>query len=146
MDSLVVNSVKLSFLSIPENVALARGVMASFSTQLDLTVSDLEELKVAISEAVSNAIIHGYQNMGDQIVELDAILYKDRLEISVIDTGVGIRDVNEAMKPAFSTVSDRMGLGFAFMQSFMDDLQVSSEPNKGTRVTMIKMLVPYMGS
>jgi len=135
------NSVTIQFNSIPENVSLARVLAATVAAQLDMTISDLDELKVAVSEAVSNAIIHGYENNPEKIVELEIHCYREKLVISVTDYGVGIADVEQALQPAFTTDSERMGLGFVFIQSFMDKLEVKSEPNKGTKVTMTKNLV-----
>ena len=136
------NQITLTFSSIPENVSIARLLIASVGGQLDLPLNDIEELKVAISEAVSNAIIHGYQSNPQHIVYLNLDIAVDNLTITVEDEGCGISDVAQAMQPAFSTDSERMGLGFVFMQSFMDELQVDSELEVGTTVTMIKHLKP----
>ncbi len=132
------NQMKLSFMSIPENVPLARVTVAAFASQLDFTLEDLEEIRVAVSEAVSNCIIHGYKNDPNYTVSIICTVFEDVLEISIEDQGVGIEDVSQAMQAAFSTESDRMGLGFTFMQSFMDKLNVESSLNKGTKVTMVK--------
>ena len=134
------NQLVLTFSSIAENVGIARLLIASLGGQLDLSLNDIEELKVAVSEAVSNAIIHGYQNRSNHIVYLDLEVSDDTLKIVVRDEGCGIPDVEQAMQPAFSTDPDRMGLGFVFMQSFMDDLQVESSVGLGTTVTMKKLL------
>ncbi|MDQ7095828.1 anti-sigma F factor [Desulfosporosinus sp. PR] len=134
------NQLALTFSSIAENVGIARLLIASVGGQLDLPLNDIEELKVAVSEAVSNAIIHGYQNQANRIVYLNLEVTSDTLKIVVKDEGCGIRDVEQAMQPAFSTDPERMGLGFVFMQSFMDDLQVDSVVNVGTTVTMLKKL------
>ncbi len=134
------NQIKLTFSSLPENVSTARLLVASVGSQLDLSLSDLEELKVAVSEAVSNAIIHGYRNVPDNIVHLEMEIALNQLKIIVIDQGCGIPDVEQAMQPAFSTDPERMGLGFVFMQSFMDELDVISVINQGTTITMVKYL------
>ncbi|HWQ42928.1 MAG TPA: anti-sigma F factor [Desulfosporosinus sp.] len=136
------NQITLTFSSIPENVSIARLLIASVGGQLDLPLNDIEELKVAISEAVSNAIIHGYQSNPKHIVYLNLDIAVDNLTVTVKDEGCGISDVAQAMQPAFSTDPERMGLGFVFMQSFMDELQVDSELEVGTTVTMIKHLKP----
>ncbi|MDD2234753.1 MAG: anti-sigma F factor [Desulfitobacteriaceae bacterium] len=136
------NFVKLVFSSLPENVSSARLLVASVGSQLDLSLNDLEEIKVAVSEAVSNAIIHGYNNAPDNFVHLEMEITLNQLKVLVIDQGCGIPDVKQAMQPAFSTDPERMGLGFVFMQSFMDELRVTSEINKGTTVTMVKYLSP----
>ena len=134
------NQITLTFSSIPENVGIARLLIASVGGQLDLSLNDIEELKVAISEAVSNAIIHGYQSNPNRIVYLNLDIAVDNLKITVKDEGCGISDIAQAMQPAFSTDPERMGLGFVFMQSFMDELQVESTLEVGTTVTMIKHL------
>lgn len=130
---------ELSLLSRSENVALARLLAAALVGERDITVAELDEIKVAVSEAVSNAIIHGYQNDPQCYVEMSLGLSQKELLISIHDDGVGIADIEEAMRPNFSS-GGRMGLGFAFMQSFMDDVDVSSLPGAGTTVTMRKKL------
>ncbi len=134
------NRVKLEFNSLPENLALARLVVASVASQTNFTLDDVEELKVAVSEAVSNSIIHGYGNCPDGLITLEVWQDNAKLVIVVSDQGKGIADIALAMQPAFSTEPDRMGLGFVFMQSFMDDLHVESEPAKGTAVKLVKLL------
>jgi len=132
----------LTFTSIPENVSIARMLIASLGAQLDLSLNDIEELKVVVSEAVSNAIIHGYHNEPSSIVWLDLNVIDNTLQIIVKDEGCGISDIEQAMQPAYSSDPERMGLGFTFMQSFMDDLNVESTVNMGTTVTMSKKLQP----
>lgn len=134
------NHLNLTFSSIAENVSITRLLIASVGAQLDLALNDIEELKVAVSEAVSNAIIHGYQNNPDHIVYFDLDINSDSLKIVVKDDGCGITNIEQAMQPAYSTDPERMGLGFVFMQSFMDELQVESTLEVGTTVTMIKHL------
>ncbi|MDR3586575.1 MAG: anti-sigma F factor [Desulfosporosinus sp.] len=134
------NQLSLTFSSISENVGITRLLIASVGAQLDLPLNDIEELKVAVSEAVSNAIIHGYKNNPNHIVYLNLDIAKDTLKIVVKDEGCGISNVEQAMQPAYSTDPERMGLGFVFMQSFMDELQVDSTLEVGTTVTMIKHL------
>lgn len=140
MDKIVKNQITLQFLSKGENVGLARVTIAALASQLELTLNDLEEIKVATSEAVSNAIIHGYQNKPDGIVKVTGTLYDDTLVIEVVDEGVGIADIKQAMQPAFSTDPERMGLGFVFMQSFMDEVDVDSRVNSGTKVILRKRI------
>jgi len=132
------NQLILTFSSISENVGITRLLIASVGAQLDLPLNDIEELKVAVSEAVSNAIIHGYKNNPNHIVYLNLDITGDTLKIVVKDEGCGISNVEQAMQPAFSTDPERMGLGFVFMQSFMDELQVESALEEGTTVTMMK--------
>ncbi|SFQ96448.1 anti-sigma F factor [Desulfoscipio geothermicus] len=130
------NKAVLEFSSRTENVAFARVAVAAFVSQLDFTLSDIEEIKVAVSEAVSNAIIHGYGNNPDHTVRLELRVAEEYMEIEVIDQGKGIKDISQALEPAYSTDPERMGLGFAFMQSFMEKFSVQSTPGKGTRIKM----------
>lgn len=133
-----VNKINTSFSSLPENVTIARLLASTVGSQFDLPINELEELKVAVSEAVSNAIIHGYGNNQDQMVTLTIEASSEKIRIEVIDQGCGIPDVHQAMQASYSTDPERMGLGFVFMQSFMDELDVQSQPNIGTRVIMVK--------
>lgn len=135
-----VNKMSLTFSSLPENVTISRMLASALGAQLDLPINELEELKVAVSEAVSNAIIHGYGNNPEQFVTLEFETTSEKLIIQVIDKGCGISDVKQAMQASFSTDPERMGLGFIFMQSFMDDLRVESELGSGTKVIMVKHL------
>lgn len=134
------NSLALTFSSIAENVTIARMLIASIGAQLDLALNDIEELKVVVSEAVSNAIIHGYQNDPEKLVSMEIEFNTEVLQIIVRDQGCGIADVEQAMQPAYSTDPERMGLGFVFMQSFMDELTVDSVVDQGTTLTMVKDL------
>lgn len=134
------NNLALTFSSIAENVSIARMLIASIGAQLDLSLNDIEELKVVVSEAVSNAIIHGYQNEPEKLVSLEIEFNPELLRIIVRDQGCGIPDIEQAMQPAYSTDPERMGLGFVFMQSFMDHLTVDSIVDQGTTVTMVKDL------
>lgn len=136
------NYIRMEFPGLPENVGLARITVASFISQIDLTINELEEIKVAISEAVSNAIIHGYQNSGQGTVVLEAFRSDNKLILIVEDKGQGIADIKQAMEPSFSTDPERMGLGFVFMKSFMDKLEVESKVGQGTKVIMTKNLAP----
>lgn len=135
----VKNYVKFEFSSLPQNVAFARACVGAFATQLDCTLDDIEEIKLVVSEAVSNCIIHGYSNDPyGQIVIIAYIHDNNSLEIIIEDYGKGITDINKALRPTFSSDPNRMGLGFTFMQSFMDELEVHSEPNKGTSLKLIR--------
>jgi stage II sporulation protein AB (anti-sigma F factor) len=136
------NQMSLTFTSVPENVLVARMLASSVGAQLDLPMNDLEELKVAVSEAVSNAIIHAYGNTPDRTVAMDIHVLNDVISVRVSDTGCGIADIPQAMQASFSTDPERMGLGFVFMKSFMDTLEVTSEPGKGTTVLMSKSFQP----
>ena len=133
------NKLRLRFLSRPENVSLARLLAAALAAERELTLAELDEIKVAVSEAVSNAIIHGYDNQPDHYVEMSLALTREQLVVSIHDEGRGIANVEQAMRPNWSG-SGRMGLGFAFMHSFMDGVEVISHPGEGTTVTLRKDL------
>ncbi|MDT8901096.1 anti-sigma F factor [Anaeroselena agilis] len=133
------NEIRMSFPSNSENVGIARITAAAFASQLDLTISDIEEIKVAVSEAITNAVIHGY-GAGEGEIEFTLMLDGDRLEFVVADHGKGIADIEQARQPSFSTDPDRMGLGFVFMESFMDEVVVESAVGTGTTVRMVKRL------
>ena len=138
----MLNSVKLTFASRSVNEGFARAVVAAFLVPLDPTVPQLADLKTAVSEAVTNCIVHAYpDSIGP--VTLTAALYEGGLvRNTVSDRGVGIADVEQAMQPMYTTGNpeERAGLGFAVMQSFMDKVKVSSTPGRGTRVTLSKRL------
>ena len=134
------NSVTLKVKSIGENVSLVRMVVSGFLFPYDLTFEALDEIKIALSEAVSNCIIHGYENAEDQEVTVKMEVKEHQLTIQVIDTGIGIADIEQAMEPAFSTREEHMGLGFVFMQTFMDRIEVYSQPGQGTTVLLHKTL------
>lgn len=133
------NEMEIIFQSRSSNEAFARVTVAAFMTSLNPTVEEVADVKTAVSEAVTNAIIHGYENEVHNICikckTLDQTLY---LEIS--DTGKGIVDVQKAMEPMFTTKPEmeRAGMGFSFMEAFMDELEVVSAPGKGTTVKMKK--------
>ncbi len=118
-----------------ENVGLTRIAVASLATQLPFGMGEVEEIKVAVSEAVSNAVLHAYDDDGE--VEIRAEVHPGQLIVIVTDWGRGIGDVDQACQAGFSTLPDRMGLGFAFMQSFMDSLDIESGTS-GTVITMKK--------
>ncbi len=135
------NYIKAEFPSKSANEAFARSLIAAFAAQLDPTLDELGDIKTAVSEAVTNAIVHAYpEEMG--VVFLKArILSGDTLEVTIKDRGRGIPDVKQAMEPLFSTGGeDRSGMGFTIMESFMDKLQVRSRPGKGTTVTMKRQI------
>lgn len=134
------NRVELRVKSIGENVSLVRMMASGFLYPYDVTFDVLDEIKIALSEAVSNCMIHGYDNAEDQEVVVTMEVQNRHLTIQVQDTGVGIVDIARAMEPAFSTREEHMGLGFVFMQTFMDQIEVCSEPGRGTTVIMQKQL------
>ncbi|HHT48901.1 MAG TPA: anti-sigma F factor [Firmicutes bacterium] len=131
------NYLKVSFPSLPENVSLSRVIVASFAAQLDFTLNELEEIRVATSEAVSNCVIHAYREYDGEI-QLELKIHDGNLLIKVIDEGCGIQDLNLAKTPAYSTDPERMGLGLVFMDSFMDEMTIESQLNQGTQVLMVK--------
>lgn len=133
------NAMKLTFSSLSENEAFARNVVATFILNLNPTLSEINDIKTAVSEAVTNAIVHGYPD-GVGEIELIARLDGRVLYIEVIDDGVGISDVKKALEPCFTTGAERSGMGFTVMQAFMDEVEVKSAPNKGTRITMTKRI------
>ena len=131
------NYITLEFLSRSTNEGFARGAVACFAAQLDPTLEELGDIKTAVSEAVTNAIVHAYPDALGRIVVKARVLEEDVLEISVRDWGRGIADVAQARTPLFTTGGEeRSGMGFTIMESFMDRLTVHSAEGKGTRVTM----------
>ena len=131
---------KLEFESIPSNEAFARVVVAAFLTRLNPTMEEVADIKTAISEAVTNAIIHGYDSREDGIVRIEAELYENEVTIVVSDEGKGIEDIKQAMEPLYTSRPDleRSGMGFTVMDTFMDYLRVESEKGAGTRVIIKK--------
>lgn len=155
---LVKNEMEIYFDAVSKNEGFARMAVAAFVAHLNPTLEELADIKTAVSEAVTNAIIHGYENLhgygkyGDKQpvavvihpgkVRLKCCLEGDVLHIEVEDHGKGIEDIERAMEPLFTTKPeyDRSGMGFAFMEAFMDDLEVESMPGRGTTVRMQKKL------
>lgn len=120
-----------------ENIAIARLAVGAFAGTLGFTLAEVDEIKVAVSEAVTNCIVHAYRN-GHGTVRIEGHIRGDELQITVSDSGCGIPDVAAARTAAYSSEPDRMGLGFVFMESFMDGLVVHSTVGVGTTVTMSK--------
>lgn len=138
----IINEAKIQFPSYSANESFARSAAAAFAAQADPTVQEISEIKTAVSEAVTNAIVHGYRDTVG-MVEMTLRLYSDdSLYISVRDKGRGIEDIEQAMTPLFTTAAEeeRSGLGFSVMESFTDKLRVKSAAGKGTSVTMEKKL------
>ncbi|MDO4540141.1 MAG: anti-sigma F factor [Syntrophomonadaceae bacterium] len=131
--------VKIQFMSRPENVAFARASTAAFASRLNVTLEEIEELRLVVSEAVSNCVVHAYPGDREQKIELCAeILEDERLELTVTDWGVGIADVAAALQSNYSNRPEHMGLGFTFMKTFMDQMEVTSTPGQGTQVRLVK--------
>lgn len=135
------NSMRIEFPNKSDNERFARTVAAAFVLELDPTVDQISELKTAVSEAVTNAIIHGYDNT-EGIVTMEGNIYDDTVEFVISDSGVGIPDIRRAREPLFTgkPEMERSGMGFTIMETFMDNIEVESEVGKGTRITMSKKL------
>ena len=136
------NEMETTFLSVAENESFARVVIAAFAVQLSPTVSEIADIKTAVSEAVTNAIVHGYEGSSGMVTLRAAIDDRSTITVEVRDSGRGIADVPKAMEPFFTThpEQERSGMGFAVMQTFMDDVDVESAPGKGTIVRMSKRI------
>lgn len=141
------NYVTLEFLSRSSNEGFARVAAAGFAAQLDPTLDELGDIKTAVSEAVTNAIVHAYPDSIGQVVVKVRICPDQVLEVTVRDHGLGIPDVEKARQPMFTTGGEeRSGMGFTIMESFMDKLVVRSTPGRGTTVVMRKRLAPRLKS
>lgn len=138
-----INDMKLTFLSRSANESFARAAVAAFAAQLDPAVDELVDLRTAVSEAVTNAIVHAYPNALGPITLTVALYENGHIRVQVRDRGCGIPDVGQAMQPLFTTGGEeRSGLGFSVMESFTDRLRVRSTAGKGTTVTMEKYIAP----
>lgn len=135
------NYIKLEFPSLSANESFARAAAAGFASQLDPTLEELGDIKTSVSEAVTNAIVHAYPDTIGKIYMRLRIIDGEKLEIVVRDWGKGIDNLEQAMEPMFTTGGgERSGMGFTIMESFMDKLKVKSKPDKGTTVTMTRVL------
>ena len=135
------NAMQVEFDAKSVNEGFARVTVAAFLTQLDPTLDEIADVKTAVSEAVTNAIIHGYESKEGK-VRLSCVLEGNTAVITIEDNGIGIKDVKRAMEPFYTTKPEleRSGMGFAFMEAFMDDIQVESTPKIGTKVTLTKKI------
>ena len=135
------NEMKLEFTSKSSNEAFARIAVAAFAAQLDPTIEELADIKTAVSEAVTNCIIHGYEEK-EGIIKIECKLFVNSIEIIISDEGKGIEDIDKAKEPLYTSKPDleRSGMGFTIMESFMDEMKVESILGIGTKVTMKKML------
>ncbi len=140
----VINEMKLTFLSKSSNESFARVVAAAFVSQLDPTIDKLADIKTAVSEAVTNSIVHAYRNCCGKIHMNIKITSDYRVIIVIKDSGCGIDDLSQALEPCFTTApqEERSGMGFTVMEAFMDKVSVKSSPGRGTRVTMEIRLLP----
>ena len=138
----VINECRISFPALSVNEGYARTCTAAFAAQCDPTVKELSELKTAVSEAVTNAIVHGFRERSGNVELILRQLSGGLMQLTVRDKGAGIADIEQAMTPLFTTApeEERSGLGFSVMESFMDRVSVKSSPGKGTTVTMEKQL------
>lgn len=141
MKSIYENEMKLEFISKSNNEAFARISVAAFVAQLDPTIEELSDIKTAVSEAVTNSIIHGYENT-EGVVKLSCRIIGNAIIIEVADTGKGIENIEEARKPLYTSKPnlERSGMGFTIMESFMDEIKVESIVSIGTKVTMKKII------
>ena len=137
-----VNEMKLVIPSRSANESYARVAVAAFAAQLDPTIEEINDIKTAVSEAVTNCIVHAYRDKIGTIFLTVKLFEEGKISIKIRDSGCGIENVEQAMEPLFTTGNpeERSGLGFAVMQSFMDKVKVSSQPGKGTRVVLTKRL------
>jgi len=138
----IYNELKTSFPAISENESLARIICASFVSQLDPTIEELTDIKTAVSEAVTNSIVHGYSDKNEGSVSLNCKIEENTVTIEVIDSGKGIEDIKKAMEPMYTTCPEmeRSGMGFTVMETFMDKIDVTSVPGVGTKVVMSKLI------
>lgn len=136
------NEMKLTFSALSENESFARVAVAAFISQLDPTMEELNDLKTVVSEAVTNAIIHGYDNNPEGMVTIEATINGDTVRLVVRDNGSGIEDLDLARQPLYTSKPEleRSGMGFTIMENFMDVFDVSSEPGAGTSIAMTKRI------
>jgi len=134
------NKVSIELCSISQNEGFARVAVAAFVSQLDPTVEEITDVKTAVSEAVTNSIIHGYENRKEGIIKIEASITGNEITIIITDKGKGIQDIDQAMEPLYTSRPDleRSGMGFTVMETFMDSLEVSSKDGQGTRIVMKK--------
>ncbi|EIJ78745.1 anti-sigma F factor [Bacillus methanolicus PB1] len=136
------NEMHLQFSALSQNESFARVAVAAFIAQLDPTMDELTEIKTVVSEAVTNAIIHGYENDPKGIVYISVFIEDRIVEMTIKDEGVGIKDIEEARQPLFTTKPEleRSGMGFTIMENFMDEVEVHSQPGSGTEIRLRKLL------
>ena len=134
------NKMSIEFVSKSQNEGFARVAVAAFVAQLDPTIDEINDVKTAVSEAVTNSIIHGYENREDGLVRIDAEINENEVTLIITDKGSGIDDIGQAMEPLYTSRPDleRSGMGFTVMETFMDELDVESEKGIGTKVVIKK--------
>ena len=135
------NNMSITFDAKSQNESLARMVVAAFLTEVDPTIEEINDIKTAVSEAVTNCIIHGYENT-EGIVKITAKLFANTIEIEISDSGKGIADIELARKPLYTTKAnlERSGMGFTIMESFMDEVHIESVLGIGTKIVMKKII------
>ena len=135
------NEMNLEFISKSSNESFARITVAAFASQLDPTIDEIADIKTAVSEAVTNCIIHGYED-SQGLIKIHCLIQENEILIEISDNGKGIEDVNIAKKPLYTSKPnlERSGMGFTIMESFMDELNIESVLNLGTKVTMKKII------
>lgn len=136
------NEMFVEFSSISSNESFARVVVGSFIAQLDPTMEELTEIKTVVSEAVTNSIIHGYNNEPNHLISISCLICEDEIDLTIKDSGIGIIDIEEARQPLYTSKPEleRSGMGFTIIESFMDSVEVVSSTDKGTIVSMTKQL------
>ncbi len=139
----VINKFSMNMMSCSANESFARAAISAFALQLDPTIEDISDIKTAVSEAVTNCIVHAYKEKAGKIYITAEICDNFSIRIKIKDRGCGIEDIGKAMQPLFSSIGDeRAGLGFSVMQSFMDKISVRSKVGYGTTVTLVKNISP----
>lgn len=141
MENVYENKMKLEFLSKSSNEAFARITVASFASQLDPNIEEISDIKTAVSEAVTNSIIHGYEDKTG-IIKIECTLFANSIEIQISDNGKGIENIEKAKEPLYTTKPEleRSGMGFTIMENFMDELKIESVVGVGTKITMKKVI------
>lgn len=134
------NKIKIEFEGKSQNEGFARVAIAAFASQLDPTLDEITDVKTAVSEAVTNSIIHGYEGKKEGIVSIEAELFQNEITIIISDFGKGIKDVEKAREPLYTSRPDleRSGMGFTVMETFMDSIEVTSKEGEGTRIVLKK--------
>ena len=134
------NEIKMTFLSKRCNISVIRNMIGAMLVENNPTITFINELKTVTSEAITNSIVHGYNNSEDEYIDLNIFIKKDKVIIEIIDKGIGIPDINKAKEPLYSTKHDeeRSGLGFTIMELFSDDLVIESKINEGTYIKFEK--------
>lgn len=140
---MITNKFTMTMLSKSANESFVRSCVAAFASQLDPTLEEISDIKTAVSEAITNCIVHAYCEKIGKIYINGELLDNNTIKLKIRDTGCGIENISQAMEPLFTTVGgERAGLGFAVMQSFMDSVKVRSVKDKGTTVVMTKRISP----